>query len=154
VVDQNKGHRVKTKRWYRSPTKIEIAAFDGLHCEALYRWAIAHNWHCPSCGRTAIELIRWSEIRGPSMRQRYGDVHGMGFTISLTRHHCHGVGRFPEILICGDCNAADGAAKRKLRLPRDWSFAAYEIKQFVNVVPHSGKTIIDYDRAHEIYKSL
>ncbi|MCY1167245.1 hypothetical protein D9M73_72040 [compost metagenome] len=46
----------------------------------------------------------------------------MGFTVTLAGHHCHGVGRFPETLICSDCNSADGAAKRKLGLPTDWSF--------------------------------
>ena len=141
------------KRWCRVPTTEEIKRFDGLHCSSMYRWAIANDWRCPSCDRTAIELIRWSEIRGPTMRHLYANEHGMGFTIALTRHHCHGPGRFKEILICGDCNSADGAAKRKFKLPDSWSFALDEIKQFIRVTPHSGRTIIDYDEAHKIWST-
>ncbi len=87
------------------------------------------------------------------MKARYGDEHGMGFTISLTRHHCHadGPNRFPTTLTCGDCNSADGAAKRRLGLPEKWSFAPNEIRQFVSVKPHSGKTTIDYQIAQAIY---
>lgn len=77
----------------------------------------------------------------------------MGFTISLTRHHCHGAGRFPPTLICGDCNSADGAAKRKLGLPEDWSFSPEEIARFVAAAPHSGVTRIDFDEALRIYVS-
>ena len=77
----------------------------------------------------------------------------MGFTISFARHHCHGNGRFlVETLICGDCNAADGAVKRKFKLPTDWSFAPHEIRQFVRTSSHSGRTIIDHERAYEIYE--
>lgn len=77
----------------------------------------------------------------------------MGFTVSMATHHCHGVGRFQEELICGDCNSADGTAKRKLGLPKEWSFSPAEIGRFVTVSPHSGATRIDYDEALRIYDS-
>lgn len=143
----------KIKRWSRIPTTAEIAAFDGLHCSALYREAVFSGWRCPCCNRSAVELIRWTEIMGPTWRARYGDAWGMGFTIAFARHHCHGRGRFPQTVICGDCNAADGAAKRKLKLPAEWSFSPDEIRQFVKTTPHSGRTIIDYDVAAAIYAS-
>lgn len=76
----------------------------------------------------------------------------MGFTVTMTKHHCHGAGRFETELICGDCNSADGAAKRKLGLPSDWSFAPGEIARFVSVTPHSGATVIDYAEALRIYQ--
>jgi hypothetical protein len=144
----------KTPKWSRVPTAAEIAAFDGLHCSTTYRWAVANGWQCPCCDRTAHELIRWSDIRGPTMRRCYGDEYGMGFTISFAHHHCHGYDgqkRFPTTLICGDCNAADAAAKRKLPLPEIWSFSPEEIRQFVRVTPHSGRTVIDYDKAWDIF---
>ena len=75
----------------------------------------------------------------------------MGFTISLAKHHCHGNRRFPETLICGDCNSADGAVKRKLKLSENWSFSPYELSQFVKTSPHSGETRIDYDIARVLY---
>jgi hypothetical protein len=56
------------------------------------------------------------------MRKLYGDESGMGFTIALHKHHCHGEGRFKPTVICGDCNSADGAAKRKLKLPPNVEF--------------------------------
>lgn len=86
------------------------------------------------------------------MRTRYGDEHGMGWTTSIVGHHCHGAGRFTGTLMCGDCNSADGAAKRKLGLPASWSFSPREIGQFVTVTPHSGKTVIDYEIADALYR--
>jgi hypothetical protein len=154
---------MKIPKWSRIPTPVEIQSFDGLHCARAYAEARRTGWQCPSCCRTAAELIRWSEIRGPTMRRLYADRWGMGFTISLVRHHCHSGGphapyvnraeRFPPTQICGDCNSADGAAKRRLALPATWSFSPAEIAQFVTVTPHSGRTVIDYDVAHAIYRS-
>jgi hypothetical protein len=141
----------KSARYSKIPTPAELAAFTGMHCGQLYREAVRTGWCCPSCGRSARELVRWTEIRGPSWRARYGDEHGMGFTVTLSKHHCHGKGRFSPTLICGDCNSADGAAKRKLGLPADWSFTPAEIGQFVKVVVHSGATGIDYEEALRIY---
>jgi hypothetical protein len=82
----------------------------------------------------------------------------MGFTIGLHRHHDHGIEagyekRFGIRIICCDCNAADGAVKRKFQLPKHWSFAPKEIAQFVQAKPHTGKTVIDYDKALSIFKA-
>ena len=141
----------KSAKYSRIPSAAELAAFTGMHCRMKYLEAVRTDWRCPSCGRPAQELVRWTEIRGPSWRARYGDDYGMGFTVVLTGHHCHGPRRFPETLICGDCNSADGTAKRKLKLPASWSFTPTEIRAFVSVAPHSGSTKIDYDVARQIY---
>jgi hypothetical protein len=78
----------------------------------------------------------------------------------LHTHHDHsqgyvdiGRGRFAEIVICDQCNAADGQAKWRLGLPQDFSFTPSEIRQFVTAEPH-GKHKIDYERARSIYESL
>lgn len=144
---------MKTRKYSRIPTDEEIAAFNGMHCARLYAKAVAEGWRCPSCGRSAHQLIRWTEIVGPSWRARFGDEHGMGFTITLTMHHCHAGHRFPRTLICGDCNSADGAAKRKLGLPGSWSFSPWEIGKFVTTAQFSGKTTIDYEVARGIFES-
>lgn len=141
----------KIPKYSRLPTPSELAAFDGMHCSRLYKKAMSENWRCPSCNRTAPELVRWTKISGPSWAARYGDCHGMGFTVTMSNHHCHGIGRFEQTLICGDCNSADGAAKRKLGLPSEWSFSPQEIGLFVAVAPYSGATIIDYEIALRIY---
>lgn len=143
----------KTRKYSRLPTEDEIATFSGMHCARLYAKAVAEGWHCPSCGRSARQLIRWTEIRGPSWRARFGDEYGMGFSVALSTHHCHAGHRFPRTLICGDCNSADGAAKRKLNLPESWSFSPSEIGRFVTTTPHSGKTSIDYEMARRIFDS-
>ena len=62
-------------------------------------------------------------------------------------------GRFPMTTICDQCNSSDGAAKRKLKLPKAFSFSPQEIGRFVKATPH-GKHEIDYDVAKEIYESL
>lgn len=142
-------------KWTRIPTAEEIASFSGMHCA--YKWkTLGPTWRCPSCGRMRNELIRWSLIRGPFFKQAYGDQYGMGFTVSLTEHHCHRLEppyRFEPTIICGDCNSADGAAKRKLRLPATWSYTPCEIGSFTTVKPFSGKTGIDYEKAWTIWQA-
>ncbi|MBK0052676.1 hypothetical protein [Stenotrophomonas sp. S39] len=142
----------KSLKYSRIPTADEIAAFNGMHCRVKYHHAVSTGWRCPCCGRTAQQLIRWTEIRGPAWRKAYGDEYGMGFTVTLAEHHCHGDGRFPPTLICGDCNSADGAAKRKWRLPESWSFSPEELSLFVTVAPHSGDTHIDQELARQIFE--
>ena len=141
-------------KWSKIPTPEEIYAFDGLHCHKIYQWAVFNEWCCPCCYRTAIQLIRWSKITGKTMRARYADEWGMGFTISFAQHHCHGNGRFSPTLICGDCNTADGTIKRIFKLPIDWSFSPEEIAQFVEPRPHSGYMRIDYNKAAKIYQAI
>lgn len=143
----------KSLKYSKIPTEADLAVFTGMHCRLVYQQAVREGWRCPSCRRTAQELVRWTEIRGPSWRARYGDEFGMGFTVTLTRHHCHGRGRFAQTLICGDCNSADGAVKRKHKLPKAWSFSPDEIGRFVQVAAFSGATQIDYDLALRIYEA-
>lgn len=141
----------KIPKWSIQPTLYDIGAFGGMHCATKYRRAVRQKWRCPSCDRSAYQLIRWTYINGPSWRAQYGDAHGMAWSISIVEHHCHGPGRFPNTILCGDCNAADGAVKRKHKLPPSWSYSAEEIGQFVTVTPYSGKTIIDYAVALRLY---
>src|SRR5690606_14508551 len=93
-----------------------------------------------------------TEIREKSWRERFADEFGMGFTAPIAKHHCHAGHRFPTTVICGDCNSADGRAKRQLMLPESWSFSPDELARFVSVRPHSGKTEIDYEIAWSLYQ--
>jgi hypothetical protein len=75
----------------------------------------------------------------------------------LHKHHDHSVElgsngqpRFPETVVCDQCNAADGAAKRKLKLPNTFSFSPMEIAAFVVATPHAKHTI-NYELARAIY---
>jgi hypothetical protein len=78
----------------------------------------------------------------------------------IVEHHCHKFDwltgdatkcRFEPTEICGECNTAGGLVKAKFQLPEDFSFSPDEIRQFVKCTPHSGKTEIDYEKAHAIY---
>ncbi|ATY34961.1 hypothetical protein CVN68_22655 (plasmid) [Sphingomonas psychrotolerans] len=78
----------------------------------------------------------------------------------LHEHHDHarswtgvGTARFLPTVLCDQCNTADGAAKRRLKLPENFSFSPSEIGRFVASTPH-GKHQIDYDLAAEIYSAL
>jgi hypothetical protein len=144
----------KSKKWSRVPTPDDLANFSGVHCAAKWKKARDMNWRCPSCGRDAHQIVRWSYINGTTMRRLYGDEHGMGWTTAIVTHHCHSDRRFHSVLLCGDCNSADGAAKRKLKLPADWSFSPDEIGQFATVTPYSGKTTIDFETAQMIYDEM
>lgn len=142
----------KSLKYSRVPTPDEIASFNGMHCHRKYHEAVASKWRCPSCGRSAQQLIRWTEIRGPYWRANFADSYGMGFTATIVDHHCHGSGRFPRTRLCGDCNSADGAVKRRWRLPEHWSFSPAELALFVSVAPHSGETHIDHEVAINIFR--
>ncbi len=78
----------------------------------------------------------------------------------LHEHHDHAcswagvvTARFLPTILCDQCNATDGAAKRRLKLPENFSFSPLEIGSFVVATPH-GKHAIDYDIAARIYSAL
>lgn len=131
----------------RIPTEIEKAAFTGAHCKNL--WAsITHAWRCPGCGRSKTELLRWTTLFSDRPNPYPGWAAG------LHKHHDHGYpARFPETLVCEQCNAADGAVKRKLGLPKKFSFSPGEIRGFVVAVPH-GFHLVDYATAARIYAAV
>jgi hypothetical protein len=77
----------------------------------------------------------------------------------LHRHHDHAVssaydlhGRFPAVVLCDQCNSADGLAKRRLKLPENFSFSPSEIGRFVSTTPH-GKHSIDLVDALALYEA-
>jgi len=132
------------------PTIEEFEKYTGLHCHKLWD-SVGAGYKCPSCGRNKFELLKWS-VRFPKKPTRF-----YSWVATLHRHHDHSdnspfrnQGRFEETKICGQCNSADGAAKRKLRLPKSFSFSPAEIRQFVSSEPHSVHKI-DYERALAIF---
>ena len=135
------------------PSLKDFAAYKGAHCHQL--WArVGPDWTCPSCRRSKFEILRWT-MRFPRTANRFED-----WMAGLHEHHDHarswtgvGTARFLSTIICDQCNAADGAAKRRLRLPENFSFSPSEIGRFVVATPH-GKHAIDYDIAASIYSAL
>ena len=127
----------------RIPTDSEYQNYNGGHCQNLWRQT-SESWCCPSCGRNKREILRWT-------RRKVAGRSFWGWIAPLHNHHDHStLNRFPRTLICGDCNSADGLAKKELNLPSDWSFSPGEIRQFVTAIPH-GSCCIDYQKAKDLY---
>lgn len=142
----------------RIPSWEDYLSFDGAHCRQL--WAkLDDHWQCPCCDRTRYELLRWTMLfpKRPDTRE--------GWAVGLHTHHDHGtdpyatkplpgqprrITSFAPVMICEQCNSADGTAKRHLGLPSSFTFAPVEIRQFVRPTPH-GKHIIRYDLAQMIF---
>lgn len=134
----------------RIPTAEEFAAYQGAHCHQLWK-RVGPDWTCPCCHRSKFQILRWT-TRFPRTPQRFDD-----WIAGLHEHHDHSVGwgssenaRFPRTIICDQCNAADGAAKRQLKLPANFSFSPHEISRFVTATPH-GKHKLNMEVAAAIH---
>lgn len=128
----------------RIPTDDEYQNYDGEHCKDLWQ-ELSESWCCPGGNRSKREILRWTR-RTPKDKPSF-----YGWIATLAKHHDHSTSnRFPMTIICGDCNSADGQAKKTLNLPSNWSFSAAEIQQFVTGIPHGG-CHINYQKAKALY---
>ncbi|VVE56675.1 hypothetical protein PAQ31011_05129 [Pandoraea aquatica] len=141
----------------RIPTHADFVAYDGHHCHALYK-SLPPDWRCPGCCRSTFEVLRWT-MRFPHLPTKF-----LGWAGGYHRHHDHAgdrrggrllwnspYARFPETVLCEQCNAADATVKRVLKLPKEFSYSPEEIRAFVEPVPH-GWHIINYQQAARIYE--
>ena len=141
----------------RKPTQLEFLEYDGAHCFQLWK-ILPAEWRCPGCDRSKFEVLRWTKRYfklGVGKCPAY-----MGWMAGLHRHHDHaqgyvdqGLGRFPETVICDQCNSSDGTAKRRLSLPQNFSFSPSEIREFITATPH-GRHSLDLQRAKNLYQRL
>jgi hypothetical protein len=142
----------------RVPTIDDYRGFDGAHCFAIWE-LLGEDWRSQGCSRTKFEIMRWTR-HVPNQLAHPGAKPYMGWLAAFHRHHDHAAddfrgylpqeARFPETIMCDQCNAADGTAKNKLGLPAEWSSTPVEIAQFVTAAPH-GRHQIDLDVAAAIY---
>ncbi|MDL4862786.1 hypothetical protein NPJ88_010605 [Halomonas elongata] len=136
----------------KTPTREDYLNYDGAHTHKLWM-SCPENWKCPACHRSKFEILRWT-TRSPNNVTPFG-----GWIAPLHRHHDHSANRgsffarFTEEVICDQCNASDGSAKRKLNLPSDFSFSPEEISRFVKATPHD-KHELYLDIALKIYKQI
>jgi predicted Fe-S protein YdhL (DUF1289 family) len=131
----------------RTPTLDDYRQHTGLHYHKLWK-ELDDYWTCPGCGRTKFEIMRWTK--------RFPNTPGavMGWVAALHTHHDHSASpRFREVVICDQCNSSDGAVKRKLGLPKNFSFSPQEIRMFVKATPHA-KHEIDYNKAADVFTQL
>jgi hypothetical protein len=145
----------------RIPTTQEFLAFDGAHCRRIYA-RLDISWQCPACRQNKYQLMRWT-MRFPNLPTRFE-----GWAVGLDGHHNHEADlalnagnrsasdvapRFQTTILCGQCNAADATAKRKLKLPERFTFSPAEIGMFVTATPH-GWHLVDYKPAAILYTSV
>lgn len=111
-------------------------------------FAVSEIWLCPCCYRSKREIAtidkngalccrlvmhhdHFSESVPSMVPPDDGSVDFAA--IAVVRDSFE---RFAEKLICEHCNNADGAAKRIVEAPPQFSFAPYEISGFIDVEPN------------------
>lgn len=135
------------------PTDEDYRSYDGAHCSNLWR-SLDEEWRCPACKRSKFQILRWTKRYFKSGVGKCAPY--FGWIAGLHTHHDHSQpflsnqGRFAETIICDQCNSADGTVKRRLRLPRNFSFSPSEISCFVRIAPHD-RHRIDFAEAQRIY---
>lgn len=118
---------------------------------------VSHEWCCPSCHRTKSEQARLDKNGNllaaiHNHHDHMGDgaydcipsiPHGsvewrdrLGYDSLRSNFR-----RFPDTLICNDCNVVEGAAKKVCGAPEKFSFTPFEISTFI---------IVENNRAHRI----
>jgi hypothetical protein len=132
------------------PTEEDYRGFNGAHCRNIYR-CLPEDWRCPGCRRSKFEVLRWTILYPNKPESRRP-----GWAGGYHNHHDHGgdgggIARFDRTVVCEQCNSADSVAKRKLKLPSNFSFAPWEIQRFVTAFPH-GKHLIDYGVARSVFE--
>jgi len=133
-------------------------AFDGGHCKRLWK-ETPEYWRCPSCLRTKRELMVW----GRPKHKHWPNPNPPKWKVSLARHHDHGgsrdgVERFPETLICGQCNGLDPRLKEALKIRGEFSFSAQEMSWILKhpVEPNCNieREQIDFEVAEQIAREV
>ena len=141
----------------RVQSQADYLSFDGAHSLKLWR-SRDDTWMCPGWRRINFEIISWTDryVKNGKKCAPYKDWHA-----SLHTHHDHGSdrlsvpkqARFPDTVICDQCNSADCQAMKRLQLAGDFSFSPEEISQFVTSQPH-GKHKFDFQKAMEVYNQV
>lgn len=132
-----------------------VAGFQAEGLELSETWAQTWpGWSCPCCERRKTEIARVTEsgvllcqlvwhhdhlgdAGGEALRAIALDGADSEEKLSARKRACAEalplLRRFEEILVCTDCNAADGAMKALLgpSIPRDFSFSPQEIARFI-----------------------
>jgi len=144
---------MKRPNFNKTPTHTEYLAYDGRSCRSLWK-KTKEDWKCPGCGRSKFQILRWHKKKG--------------WIGGLARHHDHYMEhdnsgkwarfvdekhkRFPETVICTECNNADGQAKRLLKLDGSFSFKPSELRQFV-IPSNHGLHRLNLEKASELNTS-
>lgn len=129
-------------------------------------WAMTpQDWICPGCGRGKVDIARLNshneamchlhehhdhmkevlerKFRELAVSKR--DVVANDVCEDFAKRSSSMIVAYEPTIICADCNTADGAAKRLVGTPGDFSYSPQEIRKFVRAQPN---------RPHEIDKQV
>lgn len=120
-------------------------------------------WRCPCCLRSKREIARLDKNGALLCPIVLHHDHFSDCVPAVVRDALKGdwaayralmqsVVRFDDVLICGDCNVAEPAAKGIVGAPKPFSFAPFEIAGFIAVTPHAPHTV-NPERARIAYKA-
>lgn len=162
-------------------TKLLLAKHGVTRLDLNRNWAAIRTWgwQCPVCGRDKSQIVRVAngvllarlELHHDHIRDAIKSIFqaefGQIWVEGAPRESLHVddeldrmVTRFDDVLICMDCNAADGEAKRKLReeINPNFSFAPDEIAAFILARPNlshridCGKALAAWQTAREDFE--
>lgn len=120
------------------------------------------DWLCPVCFRSKDELARLDKNGNllcaiHSHHDHFGDLamSRIRDAAAGTRTHAlnDGFYRFPNTLICNDCNVIEGYAKSTIETSAVFSFAPHEIGTFIIVTPNAPHRL-DRDRLKQTYEAV
>lgn len=160
---------------WSGPSKAALLRHGTDRLDLNENWAsVPPDWTCPGCSRSKVDLFRLSDN---GVLLAHLDIHHDHLSDALKLrlrkdvasdwiHHISPMvkhieepiarllARFAPVLICSDCNAADGNVKaRKIRIHRSFSFSASEIAAFITPAPNMAHGI-NFDAALSIYESV
>jgi hypothetical protein len=125
-------------------------------------FAVAPDWRCPCCYRTKREMARLD--KNGNLLCAIHDHHdhycerfnadarkmaGRDFTFTAAVRDS--LIRFPNTLICNDCNVAEPAAKKLVEAPSFFSFAPFEISYFIDIT--DGRVTVNEERVIRAYEA-
>lgn len=112
------------------------------------------DWRCPCCYRSKSEMARLD--RNNNLLCAIHNHHDHFEDEALERITSRvkpawgvtqiiraSLSRFPETMICNDCNVAEPYAKNIAKAPPHFSFAPYEIANFIISKPNEPHTVDD-----------
>lgn len=122
---------------------------------------VPSNWRCPCCTRTKRGISRLNardELYCPIHRHHdhvADDLDALraqdslrletdyaGEMLAAFKVYMDSCCRFADIFICCDCNRADAEAKRSVKAPPYFTFAPFEIAQFIGIYLNSGHDLV------------
>jgi rubredoxin len=120
-------------------------------------WAMTpQDWICPGCGRGKIDIARLNSRKEAMCHLHEHHDHMQGVlkrkfrelavskSAVVADQDCEDFAKrsaamivaYEPTVICADCNTAEGAAKRLVGTPSDFSFSPQEIREFVQPQPN------------------